>query len=150
MTDTEYMRLALCEAETAKQEGEIPIGAILVWKDRVIAAAHNRRENDHDPTAHAEILALRQGARRLGRWRLTECVLYVTIEPCAMCAGAIMNSRLARLVYGAPDERAGGIHSHYHICDGAVMNHRLTVTKGVLAKECEQVVLSFFHAQRQP
>lgn len=149
MTDEEYMKLALTEAEAAGKEGEIPIGAVLVWKDRVIAAAHNRRENDHDPTAHAEILALRRGAHRLGRWRLTECVLYVTIEPCAMCAGAIMNSRLTRLVYGAPDERAGGIHSHFHICEGAVMNHRLTVTRGILKKECEEIVLSFFHAQRQ-
>lgn len=148
MTDREYMEFALTEAAEAEKEGEIPIGAVLVWKDRIIAAAHNRRENDRDPTAHAEILVLRKGAHRLGRWRLTECTLYVTIEPCAMCAGAIMNSRISRLVYGAPDDRAGGIHSHFHICEDSVMNHRLTVTQGILEKECEQIVLSFFSTRR--
>lgn len=101
MTDREYMELALFEAEKAEREGEIPIGAVLVFRDTVLAAAHNRRETDYDPTAHAEILALRRGAERLGRWRLTECTLYVTIEPCAMCAGAVMNARISRLVYGA-------------------------------------------------
>ena len=107
MTDREYMELALFEAEKAEREGEIPIGAVLVFRDTVLAAAHNRRETDYDPTAHAEILALRRGAERLGRWRLTECTLYVTIEPCAMCAGAVMNARISRLVYGCPCWRRG-------------------------------------------
>ena len=148
MTDTDYMKLALLEAQQAAAEGEIPIGAVLVCRGAVLAAAHNRRENDHDPTAHAEILALRRGAERLGRWRLTECTLYVTIEPCAMCAGAIMNARIGRLVYGAADVRAGGVDSFFHICEGAVMNHRLTVCSGILAEECSRLVDEFFLTHR--
>lgn len=148
MTDTDYMKLALLEAQQAAAEGEIPIGAVLVCRGAVLAAAHNRRENDNDPTAHAEILALRRGAERLGRWRLTECTLYVTIEPCAMCAGAIMNARIGRLVYGAADVRAGGVDSFFHICEGAVMNHRLAVCSGILAEECSRLVDEFFLTHR--
>lgn len=148
MTDTDYMKLALLEAQQAAAEGEIPIGAVLVYRGAVLAAAHNRRENDHDPTAHAEILALRRGAERLGRWRLTECTLYVTIEPCAMCAGAIMNARIGRLVYGAADVRAGGVDSFFHICEGAVMNHRLAVCSGILVEECSRLVDEFFLTHR--
>lgn len=148
MTDTDYMKLALLEARQAAAEGEIPIGAVLVCRDAVLAAAHNRRENEHDPTAHAEILAIRRGAERLGRWRLTECTLYVTIEPCAMCAGAIMNARIGRLVYGAADVRAGGVDSFFHICEGEVMNHRLAVRSGILAGECSRLVDDFFLTHR--
>lgn len=149
MTDTEYMLLALDEAEKALREGEIPIGAILVSRDMVLSAAHNRRENEADPTAHAEILALRRGAERLSQWRLTDCTLYVTIEPCAMCAGAVMNARVGRLVYGAADERAGGISSRFHIAEEAVMNHRLSVTAGILETECRGLMDRFFMGRRK-
>lgn len=148
MTDREYMELALLEAEKAEREGEIPIGAVLVFRDTVLAAAHNRRETDYDPTAHAEILALRRGAARLGRWRLTECTLYVTIEPCAMCAGAVMNARISRLVYGAADVRAGGVDSRFHICEKPVMNHVLAVRSGVLAARCRELMDRFFLRRR--
>ena len=148
MTDREYMELALLEAEKAEREGEIPIGAVLVFRDTVLAAAHNRRETDYDPTAHAEILALRRGAERLGRWRLTECTLYVTIEPCAMCAGAVMNARISRLVYGAADIRAGGVDSRFHICEKPVMNHVLAVRSGVLAARCRELMDRFFLRRR--
>ncbi len=148
MTDREYMELALFEAEKAEREGEIPIGAVLVFRDTVLAAAHNRRETDYDPTAHAEILALRRGAERLGRWRLTECTLYVTIEPCAMCAGAVMNARISRLVYGAADIRAGGVDSRFHICEKPVMNHVLAVRSGVLAARCRELMDRFFLRRR--
>lgn len=148
MTDREYMELALFEAEKAEREGEIPIGAVLVFRDTVLAAAHNRRETDYDPTAHAEILALRRGAERLGRWRLTECTLYVTIEPCAMCAGAVMNARISRLVYGAADIRAGGVDSRFCICEEPVMNHVLAVRSGVLAARCRELMDRFFLRRR--
>lgn len=148
MTDREYMELALLEAEKAEREGEIPIGAVLVFRDTVLAAAHNRRETDYDPTAHAEILALRRGAERLGRWRLTECTLYVTIEPCAMCAGAVMNARISRLVYGAADIRAGGVDSRFRICEEPVMNHVLAVRSGVLAARCRELMDRFFLRRR--
>lgn len=148
MTDREYMELALFEAEKAEREGEIPIGAVLVFRDTVLAAAHNRRETDYDPTAHAEILALRRGAERLGRWRLTECTLYVTIEPCAMCAGAVMNARISRLVYGAADIRAGGVDSRFRICEEPVMNHVLAVRAGVLAARCRELMDRFFLRRR--
>ena len=148
MTDREYMELALFEAEKAEREGEIPIGAVLVFRDTVLAAAHNRRETDYAPTAHAEILALRRGAERLGRWRLTECTLYVTIEPCAMCAGAVMNARISRLVYGAADIRAGGVDSRFHICEKPVMNHVLAVRSGVLAARCRELMDRFFLRRR--
>jgi len=149
MTDEEYMRLALSEAEKAMSEGEIPIGAVLTHRDTVLAAAHNRRENDADPTAHAEILALRKGAERLPRWRLTDCTLYVTIEPCAMCAGAIMNARVGRLVYGAADKKAGGIDSRFRIAEDAVMNHRLSVTPGIMETDCQELMDRCFKERRK-
>lgn len=148
MTDAEYMSLALEEAEKAFAEGEVPIGAVLVRGGQLLAAGRNRLEQSPDPTAHAEILCLRRGAERLGRRRLTDCTLYVTIEPCAMCAGAIMNARLGRLVYGAADAMAGGISSQYHIADGSFMNHRLSVTSGILADECKALVDRFFRSRR--
>lgn len=148
MTDSEYMRLALAEARKSAIENEIPIGALLVYHDIVIASAHNERENSLDPTAHAEILVLRKGAQLLSNWRLTSCTLYVTIEPCAMCAGAIMNARIDRLVYGSPDHRAGGVDSHFHICDGDVMNHHVSVSSGILAHECQELMDTFFARRR--
>lgn len=148
MTDEEYMELALLEAEKAAKAGEIPIGAVLVLRDAVLAAAHNEREKSSDPTAHAEVLAIRKGAERLSNWRLTDCTLYVTIEPCAMCAGAIMNARVGRLVYGAPNVQAGGVDSCFHICDSHVMNHHVVRRSGVLARECQAVMDHFFAMHR--
>lgn len=113
MTDTEYMMLALEEARKAKAEGEIPIGALVVYRDLIIAAAHNEKEGTHDPTAHAEITALRKAARFLGTWRLTGASLYVTIEPCPMCAGALLNARVTRLIYGSPNPQYGAVDSRF-------------------------------------
>lgn len=148
MTDKEYMMLALEEAKRARDEGEVPIGAVLVYQDMLLAAAHNRCEQTPDPTAHAEILVLQKGAIRLSQWRLTECTLYVNIEPCAMCAGAIMNARLGRLVYGAPDPGAGGIDSCFQIGKGSQMNHHLSITSGVMRAECKEIMDRFFQARR--
>lgn len=148
MTDTEYMQIALEEARKSADKNEIPIGALLVYHDTIIASAHNEREHSWDPTAHAEILVLRKGARILSNWRLTPCTLYVTIEPCAMCAGAIMNARIGRLVYGAPDHRAGGVDSHFHICEGGVMNHHITIQSDILSDKCQKVMDSFFAKRR--
>ena len=148
MTDRDFMKLAVAEARQAAKEGEIPIGAVLSWRGLLIAADHNRRERNHDPTAHAEILVLRKAGARLGRWRLTNAAIYVTIEPCAMCAGAIMNARIDRLIYGSDDEKAGGVRSAWHICDGTKMNHHLEVTRGVCEEECRRLLEDFFSARR--
>ena len=148
MTDEEYMKLAISEAQKARAEGEIPIGAVLVWRGIILAADHNRREREKDPTAHAEILVIRKAGARISNWRLTNTVLYVTIEPCAMCAGAIMNARIGRLVYGSADERAGGVHSAWHITDGSMMNHRIEVTSGICEKECRALMDEFFASRR--
>ena len=148
MTDRDYMALAILEARQAAAEGEIPIGAVLVWRGIPIAADHNRREARHDPTAHAEMLVIREAGERLGNWRLTDTALYVTIEPCAMCAGAIMNARIGRLVYGSADERAGGVRSAWHITDGSTMNHRIEVTSGICEKECRALMDEFFATRR--
>ncbi len=148
MTDMDFMKLAIAEAKKAAEEGEIPIGAVLTWRGLLIAADHNRRECRHDPTAHAEILVLRKAGERLDRWRLTDTALYVTIEPCAMCAGAIMNARVGHLFYGSDDERAGGVRSAWHICDGTAMNHRIPITRGLCETECRALLDEFFEARR--
>lgn len=148
MTESEYMLFALEEAQKAKEEGEIPIGAILVYKDMVIAAGHNRKETEKDPTAHAEILALRKGARILGRWRLTGASLYVTIEPCPMCAGALLNARISRLVYGAANPQYGAIESRFRITGEGVLNHTMEITSGIRQKECQALMDSFFARKR--
>ncbi len=148
MTDTDFMKLAIAEAQKAAEEAEIPIGAVLAWRGLLIVADHNRREQNHDPTAHAEILVIRKAGERLGNWRLTDAALYVTIEPCAMCAGAIMNARIGRLLYGSADERAGGVHSAWHICDGTKMNHHIEVSRGLYEKECRRLLDDFFSARR--
>ncbi len=148
MTDTDFMKFAIAEAQKAAEEAEIPIGAVLAWRGLLIAADHNRREQNHDPTAHAEILVIRKAGERLGNWRLTDAALYVTIEPCAMCAGAIMNARIGRLLYGSDDERAGGVHSAWHICDGTKMNHHIEVSRGLCEKECRRLLDDFFSARR--
>ncbi len=146
--DTRFMELALAQARQAIEVGETPIGAVLVHEGDVLAAAHNRREIDFDPTAHAEMLALRAAAQTLGRWRLSGCTLYVTLEPCAMCAGALVLARIDRLVFGARDPKAGAVESLYSLVDDARLNHRVQVTGGVLAEACGSMLSEFFRAKR--
>ncbi|HHX73913.1 MAG TPA: nucleoside deaminase [Firmicutes bacterium] len=142
------MREALAEAQKAFHKGEIPIGAVLVHKDNIIARNHNRREELHDPTAHAEILVLREAGAILGGWRLPETTLYVTIEPCPMCAGALVQARVSRLVYGAADVKGGAVESLYRITTDDRLNHRLAVTAGILAGEAGDLMRRFFQARR--
>jgi tRNA(adenine34) deaminase len=146
----DLIRLAIEEAKLALAADEVPIGAVVLHapSGRVIGRGHNRRESDHDPTAHAEVVALRQAARELGHWRLLECVLAVTLEPCPMCAGAIVNARVARLVYGCDDPKAGAVRTLYRICEDERLNHRVEVEGGVLADECAELLRAFFRAQR--
>ena len=146
----QWMRHAIAQAEEAERLAEVPIGCVVVHDPtrRVIGEGHNRRETDHDPTAHAEILALRQASRALGHWRLLECTLYVTLEPCPMCAGAMVNARLPRLVYGCDDPKAGAVRTLYQLCEDARLNHRVEVTAGVLSNECAELLQRFFRARR--
>ena len=146
--DEQFMRLALEEAEAARQEGEVPVGAVVVCDNHVVGRGHNRNIADCDPTAHAEILALREAARRLGNHRLPPCTLYVTIEPCVMCAGAAVQARLARLVYGCDDPKAGAVRSLYQVADDPRLNHRVQVAGGVLGAECAELIRSFFQQKR--
>ena len=146
--DGEWMRRALAEADRAGETGEVPIGAVVVRDGEVLAAAGNRRIVDADPTAHAEMLAIRAAAEAIGDWRLTGCTLAVTLEPCCMCAGAIVLARLDRLVYGAADPKGGGVRTLYRICDDARLNHAVEVVPGVLAESCARRLTEFFRAQR--
>lgn len=146
--DARFMREALRAARRAPAHRDVPIGAVVVKEGLVVARARNRREVDHDPTAHAEVLVLRRAARRLGSWRLDGCTLYVTLEPCAMCAGAIVLSRLPRLVYGAADPKAGFVGSLGDLCRDARLNHRVTVEAGVLGEECGTILKEFFRERR--
>jgi len=143
-----FMRLALREAERALVHDDVPIGAVLVRGGEVLAAAHNERELRADPTAHAEILALREASRVLGSWRLLDCTLYVTLEPCAMCAGAIVLARVARVVYGATDPKAGACGSVLDVLGEPRLNHRPEVLSGVLAPDCGQLLSEFFASRR--
>ncbi|MBI5050421.1 MAG: tRNA adenosine(34) deaminase TadA [Nitrospirae bacterium] len=143
-SDEYFMRLALKEAETAFIEGEVPVGAVLVREDTVIAAVHNVKEALNDPTAHAELIALRQGALAAGSWRLNDATLYVTKEPCIMCAGAMVNARLGKLVYGCKDGRYGAVASRYQIASDPVLNHQVKIISGVLEYECADVLRRFF------
>lgn len=142
------MRFALAEARAAFDEGEVPIGAVVVHEGRVIAAAHNQREQLNDPTAHAEMVAITQAAESLASWRLLDCTLYVTLEPCPMCAGAIVQARVPTVVYGTPDPKAGACHSLYNITQDDRLNHRCTVVGGVLRDECAGILREFFLQQR--
>lgn len=148
MTDEKFMAVALEEARRAMEAGEVPVGAVMVYGGEVIARAHNRREGFQDPTAHAEMLALREAARKLGRWRLTGTTLYVTLEPCAMCAGAMVLARLDRLVYGCDDPKAGACGSVFEIVRDPRLNHRMEVSTGVLEDECRDVLRGFFESRR--
>jgi len=147
--DESVMREALAEAAAADAHGDVPVGAVVVRSGIVVAARHNERELTGDPTAHAEVLALRDAAAVVGHWRLEDCTLYVTLEPCAMCAGAIVNARLGRLVYGAADPKAGAVRSLYRIADDPRLNHRAVITDRVLADECGDLLRRFFAARRR-
>ena len=145
----ESMRLALSEAERAMEADEVPVGAVIVRGHQVIAAAHNQRETLADPTAHAEMIAITQAASALGDWRLTECTLFVTLEPCPMCAGAILQARIPHVVFGALDPKAGSVTSLYQLLEDRRLNHTASVTGGVLAEECGRLLRDFFAAQRK-
>lgn len=144
----QYMRRAIELALAAEIEGEVPVGAIVVHNDKVIAQAHNLKERLQDPTAHAEILAIKQASQALGRWRLNECSLYVTLEPCPMCAGALVQSRLGRLFYGTKDPKSGAVHSLYQILTDPKLNHRVEVIGGVLQDSCANILTQFFRGKR--
>ena len=151
MDDKKYMQLALAEARKAAELGEIPIGAVLVENasGKVIAAAHNMRESWQDATAHAEVLVIRAACAKLRRWRLSGCTLYVTVEPCPMCSGAIVNGRVDRVVYGCPDAKAGGAESIFNIITNPNLNHCAEVVSGVCEEECAQVMKDFFKRRRE-
>lgn len=149
MTDLEYMRHAIAEAEQAAAAGEVPVGAVVVHNGDIIGHGQNRVIRDSDPTAHCEIVALRQAARHLRNYRLTGCDLYVTLEPCSMCAGAILHARIARLVYAAPDPKAGACGSVLSVLNHPQLNHKVNVDAGLLAEECSAMLTDFFRARRQ-
>ena len=146
--DTLYMSLALDEARAAGAEGEAPVGAVVVCEGAVVARARNARESAADPTAHAELIAIREAAERLGRWRLSDCTLYVTLEPCPMCAGALVNARIDRVVFGASDPKAGAVGTLMDLSSDERLNHRFAVTRGVLDGECSAVLTEFFRGLR--
>jgi tRNA(adenine34) deaminase len=146
--DQYWMTEALRQAAAAYDHDEVPVGCLVVHNDHVVGRAHNQRETLQDPTAHAEMIAITQAAEALSSWRLTGCTLYVTLEPCIMCAGAIILSRLDRLVYGARDPKAGAIESVFRILDERRLNHRVQITPGVLADPCSQILSQFFRAKR--
>jgi tRNA(adenine34) deaminase len=148
-TDIQYMQEALTEAGSAAAAGEVPIGAVLVHDGRILARAGNRTIRDCDPTAHAEVVALREAAHRLGNYRLAGTTLYVTIEPCSMCSGAILQARVPRLIYGADDPKGGAVRSCFEILSHPRLNHQVEVTSGVLAAECAAIIQSFFAARRE-
>jgi tRNA(adenine34) deaminase len=143
-----WMRESLRGARDALARDEVPIGACVVSGRQLLAVAGNRTRTDCDPTAHAEMVALREAARKLGNYRLADAVIYSTIEPCAMCAGALIQARVRLLVYGATDDRAGAVESHFHICDSDQLNHRLEVIKGVCEVECRELMQEFFRTRR--
>ena len=146
---TYFMQMALQEAAAAEEENEVPVGAVIVHGERqVIASDHNRREQLRDPTAHAEMLAITQASAALGSWRLDECTLYVTLEPCPMCAGAIVQARIPRIVYGADDHKSGAVQSLFKMLNDVRLNHQCAVVPGVLSEECGNMLSRFFQRQR--
>jgi tRNA(adenine34) deaminase len=144
-----WMRVSVTAAHEARARDEVPIGTCVVVSGELVSVAGNRTRTDCDPTAHAEIVALREAAQKLGNYRLADAIVYSTIEPCAMCAGALIQARVKLLVYGAADERAGAVESHFHICDAAQLNHRVEVIKGILETECRELMQEFFKVKRQ-
>ena len=147
--DEWFVKKAIEQARIAQDNGDVPIGAVIVCKDRIIARAYNQREQLSDPTAHAEIIALTQAAAALESWRLPGCTMYVTLEPCPMCAGALVLSRMDRLVYGCDDPKTGAVKSLYNIVQDRRLNHRLEVTSGVLAEQCSHLLQEFFARRRK-
>jgi tRNA(adenine34) deaminase len=151
MSDAEFfMRQAIAEAQRAAEAGEVPIGCVIVHDPTaaIIGRGGNRRLRDSDPTAHAEIIALRQAGRHLGDWRILDCTVYVTLEPCPMCAGAMVNARIPRLVYGCTDPKAGAVHTLFTLCQDPRLNHRVQITAGILADPCAALLRDFFAQQR--
>ncbi len=142
------MKLALQEANRAVEKEEVPVGAVVVCGDRVVGRGHNRREELQSPTAHAEMLALQEAASSLRSWRLQDCTLYVTLEPCVMCVGAILQARIARLVFGCLDSKGGAVESLYRLCEDPWLNHRVETTSGVLESECREILTEFFAGLR--
>lgn len=161
MNDEDYMKMALAEARAAGAAGEVPVGAVVVHapydpgtrrpiaEPRVIAKAHNLRETERDASAHAEFLAMRAAMRELGAWRLSQCIVYVTLEPCVMCAGLMQQSRVERCVYGAPDPKCGALGTLYRLHDDERLNHRFEVVRGVLEDECAELLRDFFRERRR-
>jgi len=149
MLHNHFMRQALAEAKQALLEDEVPIGAVIVHGEQVIASAHNQREQLKDPTAHAEMIAITQAATAIGDWRLEGCTLYVTLEPCIMCSGAILQARIPLVVFGATDPKAGAVDSLFHLLSDPRLNHRCQVIPGVMAPECGEILTKFFQAQRR-
>jgi tRNA(adenine34) deaminase len=147
-TDLDFMQLALDEARAAAAAGEVPIGALLVCENKIIAQSGNRTIRDNDPTAHAEIVILREAARRLSNYRLSGATMYVTLEPCAMCAGAMIQARVAKVVYGADDPRGGAVRSCFEVLSHPRLNHRVEIVSGILAEESSALLQSFFAARR--
>ncbi len=143
-----WMRESLRAAREARTRDEVPIGSCIVAGEKLLAVAGNRTRTDCDPTAHAEMVALREAAQNCGNYRLSDATVYSTIEPCAMCAGALIQARVKLLVYGARDEKAGAVESHFHICDARHLNHRVEVVKGVLESECRELLQEFFKTRR--
>lgn len=148
MSEQDYMALAISEAQKAQEIDEVPIGAIIVHNGEIIARAHNRRETDRSPLSHAEILAIRDASEYLGGWRLLNCTLYVTLEPCPMCAGAIVNARIPRVVFGAYDKKAGAFGTLYNLAEGK-LNHTPEITGGILKAECAALLSNYFRQKRK-
>ncbi len=148
MTDEDYMQIALAEADRAFAEDEAPVGAVLVMEGRIISRAHNMPITLNDPSAHAEMLAIREGCRKTGNYRLTGAELFVTLEPCAMCAGAILQARLARVVFGARDPKGGAVFSLHELLNDKRMNHQVKVVEGILQTQCGEILSRFFKQKR--
>jgi tRNA(adenine34) deaminase len=150
MTDHQLMQEAIAQANAALALDEVPVGCVVfhIPTEKIVGRGFNRRESGADPTAHAEILALREAASALSTWRLDDCAIAVTLEPCPMCAGAIVNSRISKLIYGCPDPKAGAVRTLYQICDDERLNHRVEIISGVLAEECSRLLKDFFQTQR--
>lgn len=149
MDDIQFMAIALEEAKKAFEKAEAPVGAIVVKDDEIISCSHNLRESLQDPTAHAELLAIRDASNKLGRWRLTDCSIYVTLEPCVMCAGAMILARIKRLVYGASDPKAGSAGSLMNVLSDKRLNHQVEIKSGVLESECSGLLSDFFSSRRK-
>jgi tRNA(adenine34) deaminase len=143
-----FMRLAMIEAQTAATEGEVPVGAVIVNEGRVIASAHNQREQLKDPTAHAEMIAITQAAESFESWRLENCTIYVTLEPCPMCAGAILQARISTLVYGADDLKSGAVKSLFELLSDVRLNHRCNIISGIMSEQCGAILTEFFKNRR--